>query len=104
MRRWRARDAEALHRAVIDSIEHLRPWMPWIAEEPLSVAERRALLQRWEQEWDGGGDRVYGMFAGDAVVVDAGCIIVSARARWRSATGCARAAPEWASPPPRRRA
>jgi hypothetical protein len=40
LRRWRAQDAEALGRAVAQSIEHLRPWMAWIAEEPATLARQ----------------------------------------------------------------
>ena len=32
-----------MHDAVTESIEHLRPWMPWIADEPVTVEQRRAL-------------------------------------------------------------
>src|SRR5215217_5953441 len=58
LRRWRAEDAELLHEAVVDSVEHLRPWMPWIADEPMSVEQRRALIEGWERDWEGGGDVV----------------------------------------------
>jgi len=58
LRRWRVEDAELLHGAVVDSVEHLRPWMPWIADEPMSVGQRRDLIQGWERDWEGGGDVV----------------------------------------------
>jgi RimJ/RimL family protein N-acetyltransferase len=64
LRRWRADHAEAFHRTVADNLDHLRPWMPWIAAEPVALAERRVLLQRWESEWDAGGDRHWGIFDG----------------------------------------
>lgn len=56
LRRWRPSDAELLHRAVVESTDHLRPWMAWIADEPLTVDQRRELLERWEREWAAGGD------------------------------------------------
>jgi RimJ/RimL family protein N-acetyltransferase len=56
VRRWRVEDAEAQHRAVLESLEHLRPWMAWTAQEPLTVAGRRELIARWEREWASGGD------------------------------------------------
>ena len=31
LRRWREQDATALHLLVQESIEHLRPWMAWVA-------------------------------------------------------------------------
>jgi RimJ/RimL family protein N-acetyltransferase len=58
LRRWRAADAELLHEAVVDSVEHLRPWMPWLADEPKSVEQRTALIEGWERDWEGGGDVV----------------------------------------------
>ena len=34
LRHWRAEDAEAQARAIEESLDHLRPWMPWAADEP----------------------------------------------------------------------
>lgn len=67
LRRWHADDARALGRAVEESAEHLRPWMPWAAAEPLPLAERQALLARWQHEWEAGGDSVLGAFVDGAV-------------------------------------
>ncbi|MBV9804404.1 MAG: hypothetical protein JO130_14485, partial [Solirubrobacterales bacterium] len=49
-------DAEALGRAVLESAEHLRPWMAWIAEEPVPLERRRARIVEWAEAWRGGGD------------------------------------------------
>jgi ribosomal-protein-serine acetyltransferase len=62
LRRWVASDAEALSRAVGESVEHLRPWMPWVADEPLAVERRRAMIDEWERDWSQGGDVVLGVF------------------------------------------
>ena len=59
LRRWRVTDAERLERAVVESAEHLRPWMAWMADEPQTSDQRRRLLARWEQEWASGGDGLY---------------------------------------------
>lgn len=56
LKRWRESDAEALATAVTESAEHLRPWVAWMANEPLSVGQRRAMLAKREQEWLDGGD------------------------------------------------
>ena len=64
LRRWRVADAELQQQAVAESLEHLRPWMPWIAHEPQPLARRREILAGWEREWEEDGD-VY-----LAVVVD----------------------------------
>ena len=67
LRRWTRDDAAQLGAAVADSVEHLRPWMSWIAQEPLSVTERQALIDSWDQEWLAGGDVVMGVFVDGAV-------------------------------------
>ncbi len=67
LRRWAHDDAAQLVEVVADSIEHLRPWMPWIAHEPLSVADRQTLIDSWDQEWLAGGDVVMGVFVDGAV-------------------------------------
>ncbi|MBJ7608341.1 MAG: GNAT family N-acetyltransferase [Candidatus Dormibacteraeota bacterium] len=68
LRGWHPDDAPALAAAVADSIDHLRPWMPWIAFEPVPIEQRRALLQRWAADWTDGGDLVCGLFLGPEVV------------------------------------
>ncbi len=68
IRRWTAEDVDLLAAAVSRNVEHLRPWMPWIADEPLSKAAREALVERWRQEWLAGGDVVLGMLLDGAVV------------------------------------
>ena len=67
LRRWAREDAAELGEAVAGSVEHLRPWMPWIDQEPLSVNERQALIDSWHQEWLAGGDVVMGVFVDGAV-------------------------------------
>jgi ribosomal-protein-serine acetyltransferase len=67
LRRWARDDAAELGEAVADSVEHLRPWISWIAHEPLSVTERRALIDGWHQEWLAGGDVMMGVFVDGAV-------------------------------------
>ncbi len=56
LRRWTVDDAEALGRLVAENAQHLRPWMPWMEEEPRTLAERIALIRGWEDEWKAGGD------------------------------------------------
>jgi len=62
LRRWVVADAEALGRTVSESIHHLRPWMAWIAEEPVPIERRRARIEVWERDWKLGGDAVLGIF------------------------------------------
>jgi RimJ/RimL family protein N-acetyltransferase len=68
VRTWTADDAVALGVAITESIEHLRPWMPWIAFEPVSLEDRRKLIAEWDAKWRAGEDAVYGVFHDGAVV------------------------------------
>ncbi len=69
LRRYVVADAHALHLAITESIEHLRPWMPWIQWEPLRLADREALIRdRFTQGWADDTDYGYGIFVGDVVV------------------------------------
>ncbi len=72
VRRWTVDDATALHEAIRANVEHLRPWMPWIAFEPQSVDQRVALIEQWEQGWRGGGDVVLAVFLDGAAVGSTG--------------------------------
>jgi ribosomal-protein-serine acetyltransferase len=68
LRCWTADDAPAINTAIVASTEQLRPWMPWIAFEPKSIADRRELIETWERERVEGGDTVYGIFLGGVAV------------------------------------
>jgi ribosomal-protein-serine acetyltransferase len=62
LRRWLASDAEELATAILESAEHLRPWMGWIAEEPMQLDRRRKMIEQWERDWAHGGDVILGVF------------------------------------------
>ncbi|HEU4974309.1 MAG TPA: GNAT family N-acetyltransferase [Baekduia sp.] len=68
VREWREQDAEALQRAVVESVEHLRPWMPWAADEPHEVAWRRVWLREQVAGREAGGDLFAGFFVRGEVV------------------------------------
>jgi ribosomal-protein-serine acetyltransferase len=72
LRRWTVADAAAQQQAVAENIEHLRPWMPWMAEEPQPLESRRELIARWDREWAEGGDSVLGVFLDGAVAGSCG--------------------------------
>ncbi|MGD1010978.1 MAG: GNAT family N-acetyltransferase [Acidimicrobiales bacterium] len=72
LRRYKQDDAPALAEAVAASLEHLRPWMPWIALEPLSLEDRQELFRRWDRDWAEGRQYLYGLFMGSRVVGGAG--------------------------------
>jgi ribosomal-protein-serine acetyltransferase len=71
LRMWTRDDLPALHDAIVSSVEHLRPWMPWIALEPQTIEQRAELIARWRQEWLDGGDVPLGIFV-DGEVAGAG--------------------------------
>jgi ribosomal-protein-serine acetyltransferase len=68
VRRLTVADAPSLDAAISSSLDHLRPWMPWAALEPLTAAERVALIERWDGEWSQGDNYGFGMFVGGEVV------------------------------------
>jgi RimJ/RimL family protein N-acetyltransferase len=72
LRRWVAADAADLSAAITASIEHLRPWMPWVAAEPVSLADRVELIEKWQSDWEQGGDLVVGIFMDGSVVGGSG--------------------------------
>ena len=68
IRLWQVADAPALAEAVTESIEHLRPFLPWVAQEPLTVAERAQWITDSLAEWADGGDAFYGIWLADRAV------------------------------------
>jgi RimJ/RimL family protein N-acetyltransferase len=65
LRCWEPGDAPLLKDAVDTSLDHLRPWMPWAAEEPKPVEEKADLLRTFRGRFDLDEDFVYGIFAPD---------------------------------------
>jgi RimJ/RimL family protein N-acetyltransferase len=72
LRRYQVEDASALADAVSESLEHLRPWMPWIALEPTTLKDRVKLFAQWDRDWSEGVQYSYGMFRETRVVGGAG--------------------------------
>ena len=65
VRCWNPADAPLLQAAIVASIEHLRPWMPWVAGEPDSVEAKVQRLRRMRGEFDLDKEYVYGIFDRD---------------------------------------
>lgn len=57
--------AELVTRAVVESLEHLRPWMAWAVHEPLTLAQRLERLRTSRGHFDLGSDYTWGIFAKD---------------------------------------
>lgn len=68
LRRYVAADVEPLGRAVAASVDHLRPFMPWAADEPLPPERRLELFAAWDAEHAAGRSAIFGMFADGAVL------------------------------------
>ena len=58
--------------AVDSSLEHLRPWMPWAHEAPLTLEQEVELLRSFRGQFDLGQNFVYGMFSSDETEVVGG--------------------------------
>jgi ribosomal-protein-serine acetyltransferase len=74
LRRWRVADAPVAERIVTESLDHLRPWMPWAAgyagDDP---AERAAEFTRQcEEEWESGAGFSYAIYTGETPVGSCG--------------------------------
>jgi ribosomal-protein-serine acetyltransferase len=67
LRRWRRADADTAYRVVMDSLDHLRPWMPWAAGYDRERAVQFVTL--CEHDWDAGVAYNYAILAGDDQVV-----------------------------------
>jgi len=61
IRCWNPSDAPLLATAVVESLDHLRPWMPWIRQEPMSHHDRVTLMRRFRAQFDRDEDYTYGI-------------------------------------------
>ncbi len=74
LRVWEVLDVGALADAVTANLDHLRPYMSWIDQEPMADDARAALILSWQDQLAEGGEAVYGMFAAGEVVGGCGLI------------------------------
>lgn len=65
LRCWHPADAPLLKAALDESLDHLRPWMPWTKEEPQKLQDKVEWLRRARGKFDLGRDFVYGIFSRD---------------------------------------
>ncbi len=68
VRTYEPGDAPALVATIGRSIEHLRPWMPWVRFEPQTAEQRVEMFAEWAERRASTGTTGYGIFAGDEVV------------------------------------
>lgn len=55
-------DACLLMESVQESVEHLKPWMPWAYDEPLPFEQKLRGVRRFRGKFDLQEDYVYGIF------------------------------------------
>ncbi|NRQ39069.1 GNAT family N-acetyltransferase [Nonomuraea sp. NN258] len=74
LRRWQRpeKDFDVLYRLIEESLDHLRPWMPWVTGH--SPAATTGFLARCEPRWDSGEAYDYALMHRGAVV---GCGSIS---------------------------
>jgi len=65
LRCWEPRDAALLRDAIIASLEHLREWMPWANDEPVSLQAMTKRLRQFRALFDMDKDYVYAVFNQD---------------------------------------
>ena len=61
-------DAQELGRAVAESLDTLMSWMPWAAQEPMSLQARRSLIGEWREGFRRGDNYNFVVFHGDSAV------------------------------------
>jgi RimJ/RimL family protein N-acetyltransferase len=72
VRCWDPVDAPLLKAAIDESLDELRPWMPWAAEEPQPLEAKVKLLRTFRGRFDLGEEFVYGIFSRDEAAVVGG--------------------------------
>jgi len=62
VRCYQPSDAKLLAESVTESIEHLKPWMPWAHSEPTPFEEKVKGVKRFRGRFDLNEDYIYGIF------------------------------------------
>ena len=67
---WTPEDAPAYRAALDDNDQHLRPYIPWMRDEPKPLAATIEKLRRWRAAFDTDADYRFGLFdrSSDAIV------------------------------------
>lgn len=68
LRSWELDEDSTLNKLVSNNMEHLRPWMSFIAQEPRTTQRHREIIDIWIKDWENGGDSVLAIEV-DGVVV-----------------------------------
>jgi RimJ/RimL family protein N-acetyltransferase len=65
VRCYEPRDASLLKEAIDSSLEHLRPWMPWVHQEPQTLEQKIELVKQFRAGYDSGENFTCGIFSAD---------------------------------------
>jgi RimJ/RimL family protein N-acetyltransferase len=72
IRCWQPTDAHLLKAAVDANIEYLKPWTPWVKNEPEPLEDRIAWIRKFRAKFDLNENFVYGVFDRDETEVIGG--------------------------------
>jgi RimJ/RimL family protein N-acetyltransferase len=62
IRCWNPADAPLLKASIDENIEHLKPWMPWVYNEPEEIEKKIERLRQFRGRFDLGQDFTYAIF------------------------------------------
>jgi len=62
IRCYQPTDAQLLADSVAENVEHLKPWMPWVHQEPEPFETKAERVKRFRGLFDLGEDYIYGIF------------------------------------------
>jgi len=62
IRCYNPKDAPLLQKSVQESIEHLRPWLPWVKTEPEELKVKVERLRMFRAKFDLSENYIYGVF------------------------------------------
>ena len=65
VRCYQPTDAALLRQSLKESLDHLRPWLPWVKDEPESLEQKVQRLRQFRGKFDLNEEYVYGIFSPD---------------------------------------
>ncbi|HSU13397.1 GNAT family protein [Longimicrobium sp.] len=69
MRAWEPSFTPALHRLVAENVDFLRPWVPWMENEPKSLEDRLRDVRTWRGAFDKDNHWSWALFGLDGEMV-----------------------------------
>jgi len=63
LRRMEVEDAGIIAAVVGESLDHLRPWMPWATRDAADLRTQLARITESDELWESGTDYIYAIFA-----------------------------------------